>query len=137
MIRPFAALAAAAALAACRQAPVAQTAPRQLVPPPFEYPEELWDAGVQGETVLRIRVNEQGRVDSVRVEKASGHKGFDSAAVAGTPRLRFAPATRGGGAVPAWVLLPVDFHLAPARAGDTTRPASRTPAAARDTAGTS
>ena len=111
MTRLTAVLLAAAALSACRREPVVETAPRQLVPPPFQYPEELWDAGVEGKTVLRIRVNEQGRVDSVKVDTTSGHKGFDSAAVAGTSELRFAPATRGATPVAQWVVLPVEFQI--------------------------
>lgn len=134
MIRPPAALLAlAAALAACDRAPAVETQPRQLVPPPFEYPEELWDAGVEGKAVLRIRVDTTGRVDSVRVATASGHKGFDSSAVAGTAKLRFAPATRDGKPVARWVLLPVFFDIDPdsaAAARATARPA------AQDTAGT-
>lgn len=111
MNRPRAVLLAAAALCACKREPVVETAPRQLNPPPFQYPEELWDAGVQGKTVLSIRVNEQGRVDSVKVDTAAPHPGFDSAAVAGTRELRFAPATRGGTPVPRWVVLPVEFQI--------------------------
>lgn len=113
MNRLSAVLLAAAALAACEREPVVETAPRQLTPPPFQYPEELWDAGVQGKTVLSIRVNEQGTVDSVKVDTASGHMGFDSAAVAGTRELRFAPATRGGAPVARWVVLPVEFQIEP------------------------
>jgi protein TonB len=113
MNRLSAVLLAFAALAACEREPVAETAPRQLTPPPFQYPEELWDAGVQGKTVLSIRVNEQGTVDSVKVDTTSGHKGFDSAAVAGTTELRFAPATRGGAPVARWVVLPVEFQIQP------------------------
>ncbi|CAA9336616.1 MAG: hypothetical protein AVDCRST_MAG89-2421 [uncultured Gemmatimonadetes bacterium] len=113
MNRFSAVLLALTALAACEREPVVETAPRQLTPPPFQYPEELWDAGVQGKTVLSIRVNVQGTVDSVKVDTTSGHKGFDSAAVAGTRDLRFAPATRGGAPVARWVVLPVEFQIEP------------------------
>ena len=57
-------------------------------------PEDLWDAGIEGETVLRLYVTESGAVDSVRVEKGSGHLAFDSSAVLGARDLRFEPATR-------------------------------------------
>lgn len=127
MNRLSAVLLAAVALAACEREPVVETAPRQLTPPPFQYPEELWDAGVQGKTVLSIRVNEQGSVDSVKVDTTSGHKGFDSAAVAGTRELRFAPATRGGAPVARWVVLPVEFQIEPSDSAATAAPDAATP----------
>ena len=73
----------AAATTACEEAePVSP--PRQLPGSPFHYPEELWDAGVEGETMLRLWVNPQGAVDSVRIEKTSDYAAFDSSAVNGT-----------------------------------------------------
>lgn len=96
--------------AACAD-PLPQTPPRQLSESPFQYPEELWDAGVEGETLLRLFVTPAGMVDTVRVETASGHAAFDSSAVRWAPELQFEPARRGEDAVGAWVLLPVQFHL--------------------------
>lgn len=88
-----------------------ETPPRQLVGSPFHYPEDLWDAGVEGETVLRLFVTEAGGVDTARVERTSGYPGFDSAAVAGARDLRFDPARKGEEPVGVWVLLPVQFEL--------------------------
>ena len=106
------ALAACLALAAaCERAPVVETEPVPLTPPSFQYPEELWDAGVEDTTVLRILINPEGTVDSARVEKASRYPAFDSAAVAGTRDLRFEPAKRDGVPVSKWVLLPVEFEI--------------------------
>ena len=97
-------------LAGCREAePV--TPPRQLPGSPFHYPEELWDAGVEGETVLRLWVNPQGEVDTVRIEKSSDYPAFDSSAVNGARDLSFEPARQGIDSVGAWVLLPVQFDL--------------------------
>ena len=97
-------------LSACAEE-LPETAPRQLEGSPFHYPEELWDAGVEGETVLRLYVTEAGAVDSVRVEKGSGYAAFDSSAVLGARDLRFEPAKRGPDPMGAWVLLPVQFDL--------------------------
>jgi periplasmic protein TonB len=88
-----------------------ETPPRQLEGSPFHYPEDLWDAGQEGETILRLYVTEAGAVDSVRVEQASQYPAFDSAAVLGARDLRFEPARRGEEALGAWVLLPVQFDL--------------------------
>jgi periplasmic protein TonB len=100
-----------AAAAACEREPVVETEPVPLNEFAFQYPEELWDAGVEGKTVLRIHVNTGGTVDSARVETPSQHAAFDSAAVAGTTALRFEPAKRDGTPVSKWVLLPVEFEI--------------------------
>jgi protein TonB len=123
--RTLAALAVClAATAACQRKPVVETEPVALTPPAFQYPEDLWDAGVEGKTVLRILITEQGSVDSARVETPSGYAAFDSAALAGTSALRFDPAKRDGTPIRKWVLLPVEFDIAPAD--------SATPAAAQE-----
>lgn len=97
-------------LGACAEE-VPEVPPRQHPGSPFRYPEELWDAGVEGETVLRLFVTRRGRVDSARVEQTSGHDAFDSAAIAGARELLFEPAVRGEDSVDVWVLLPVQFEL--------------------------
>lgn len=110
--RSLAAALAATLAAGCAREEVPQTPPRQLsAASPFHYPEELWDARVEGETTLRLYISERGGVDTVRVEKTSGYAGFDSAAVRGVADLRFEPARRGDETVGAWVLLPVRFDL--------------------------
>jgi protein TonB len=100
----------AGGLVGCGEA-APEAPPRQLAGSPFHYPEELWEEGVEGETILRLFVSAQGRVDSARVERSSGHPEFDSAAVAGSRDLRFDPATRGETPVGVWVLLPVQFQM--------------------------
>ncbi len=50
---------------------------------PVEYPLDLWDQDVEGSTLVRVLVNEEGSVDSVMVVESSGHWALDSAAVRG------------------------------------------------------
>lgn len=100
----------AAAAGCAEEEPLPETPPRQLSASPFHYPQELWDAGVSGETLLRVHISAQGAVDTVHVERSSGHEEFDEAALRGARELRFEPATRGGEPVPVWRLLPVQFH---------------------------
>lgn len=76
---------------------------------PIEYPLEMWDQGIEGETVLEVRVNELGEVDSVAVVETSGHDALDSAAAEGARAMRFDPGRRGGRDVPVWVRIPVQF----------------------------
>ncbi|HEU0301008.1 MAG TPA: energy transducer TonB [Longimicrobium sp.] len=127
-IPPLAALALClAAAAACDRKPVVETEPVALTQPAFQYPEDLWDEGVEGKTVLRILINQQGTVDSARVETASGYPAFDSAALAGTPALRFEPARRDGAPVSKWVLLPVEFDITPVDSAQAPAAAQETP----------
>jgi periplasmic protein TonB len=97
--------------AACRKAPEPIVEPRQVSESPFQYPEDLWDAGVQGKTTLRVFISAAGTVDSARVERTSGHEAFDAAALAGARQLKFQPATQGGQPIAVWRSLPVEFNL--------------------------
>ena len=79
---------------------------------PFEYPPDAWASRIGGETVLRIRISTAGAVDSVAVQKTSGHRSLDSAAVAGARELRYKPARQGQRPVPVWATLPVRYPMA-------------------------
>ncbi len=80
---------------------------------PVEYPLTLWDAGVEGETLLRVRVTDTGTIDSIEVAQSSGHPGLDSAAVRGVQDLRFEPGRRYGRRSRMWATLPVLFSKRP------------------------
>lgn len=76
---------------------------------PVEYPLELWDQGVEGNTLVRVLVNGSGGVDSVMVVESSGHSALDSAAVRGALAMEFEPATQEGEPVRVWARVPVYF----------------------------
>ena len=80
---------------------------------PIDYPVELWDQDVEGETLLRVRVTDMGHVDSVVVLESSGQQAFDSAAIAGAKDLRFRPARRNGKRIAVWAEVPVHFSKRP------------------------
>lgn len=80
---------------------------------PIEYPLQLWDEDMEGETLLRVRVTDTGGVDSVEVLESSGHPAFDSAAVDGARELRFRPARRDGERIEVWAKVPVRFSKRP------------------------
>ena len=84
---------------------------------PFRYPIPLWDRGVEGETVLMVHVTDMGAVDSAYVLLSSGEAAFDSAALAGSGALLFAPSRRGEDRVASWARLPVRFRM-PADSAD-------------------
>lgn len=80
---------------------------------PIDYPLQLWDQDMEGQTLLRVRVTDVGQVDSVEVVESSGHPAFDSAAVAGAREIRFRPATRKGKRIEVWAKVPVHFSKRP------------------------
>jgi protein TonB len=80
--------------------------------PPFRYPASLYAQRVQGNVTLRIFVERDGRVrpESTRVAESSGYTSFDSAAIAGSQELYFAPARRKDEPVAVSILFPVFFR---------------------------
>jgi TonB family protein len=107
-------------LAACADDGVSREPELLTLDSPFHYPIQLWDDGVEGETIIMVQVTDMGGVDSVYVLESSGQPAFDSAAVSGARELRFAPARRDERRVTSWARLPVRFH----RNGDAVRPGS-------------
>jgi protein TonB len=75
------------------------------------YPESARRAGVQGTTLLRLRVLENGRVDEVLVEQSAGHHDLDNAATDAVKKWLFEPARMGQQPIAVWVILPVKFEL--------------------------
>jgi protein TonB len=75
------------------------------------YPESARRAGVQGITMLRVRVLENGRVGQVIVEQSAGFRDLDLAAMEAVKKWLFEPARRGKDPVSVWVMLPVKFEL--------------------------
>lgn len=75
------------------------------------YPESARRQGIEGVTVLKVRVTERGQVEEVQVERSAGHPALDQSAVEGVRRWRFGPARRGSVPVAVWVLIPVKFEL--------------------------
>ena len=95
--------------------------PAPVTPPIFDaaylnnpapaYPMESRRAREEGEVVLMVTVNEQGRATSVRVHQSSGHPRLDRAAAAAVRRWRFVPAQQNGQPRVARVLVPLGFFL--------------------------
>jgi TonB family protein len=95
----------------CGTPPEAEIEPPQVLTDsiPFVYPLDLWDHNISGQTVLLVRVNALGQVDSVTVDAGSGYPEFDSAAVQGARELRFIAARQGERRIPMWTKVPVRF----------------------------
>ncbi len=75
------------------------------------YPDSARRAGVQGVTLLKVRVLENGHVGETVIEQSAGHPDLDRSATEAVKKWRFEPARRGSEPVAVWVLLPVRFQL--------------------------
>jgi TonB family protein len=90
---------------------------------PVRYPPALLEQGIEGQVLLRLFVDSAGRIipDSTRIEESSGYPALDSAALVGSPDLRFSPALQQGRPIAAPFIQPVQFR------GPRTRSKSPTP----------
>jgi protein TonB len=79
--------------------------------PPPAYPAIAMRQGWQGTVVLRVRVLASGRPASVEVQKSSGRKVLDDAAVQTVQAWSFAPAKRGDTPIDGWATVPIEFKV--------------------------
>jgi TonB family protein len=79
---------------------------------PVRYPPALLAQGIEGRVLLRLFVDSAGNVvpDSTRLAESSGYPALDSAALVGSPELRFSPARLQGRSVASPFLQPVQFR---------------------------
>lgn len=74
------------------------------------YPPLLRNAGVGGNVIVWVKVDEAGRAADTRIAKASGHDALDAAALRVAGAMRFTPAENDGRPVVAWIQLPIVFR---------------------------
>ena len=79
---------------------------------PIAYPPALFERRIEGDVTLRLFVDSTGALvpESTRVAESSGFPPLDSAALAGSKALRFAPGKRHGVPVATAFLQPVEFR---------------------------
>lgn len=88
-----------------------------------EYPPLLRDAGIGGTVRVYFFINEDGRVEQVRIDQSSGHPAIDDAAMNVAGAYEFSPALNGDEKTPVWVSFPITFRPSngeapPARPGN-------------------
>ncbi|MBI2295105.1 MAG: energy transducer TonB [Betaproteobacteria bacterium] len=79
--------------------------------PPPHYPLAARRAGEQGTVTLKVLVTREGLPARVNVEKGSGSRHLDNAALEAVKTWRFVPARQGAEPVESWVLVPIVFRL--------------------------
>lgn len=89
----------------------ASTPPRFVNARPARYPELARRRGWEGDVLLRLSIDETGKVTKVTVERSSGYEILDGAAVAAVRTWQAEPARRSGRPVKTIQLLPMQFRL--------------------------
>lgn len=100
-----------APLAPAERGPVTISSVEYLQPPKPDYPIGAKRAGEQGKVVLRILIDERGMPERVDIQQSAGFPRLDDAARAAALRAVFKPHLEDGRAVPAYVLVPINFAL--------------------------
>lgn len=97
--------------APAERGPVTISSVEYLHPPKPDYPIGAKRAGEQGKVVLRILIDEKGLPERVDIQQSAGFVRLDEAARAAALRAVFKPHLEDGRAVPAYVLVPINFAL--------------------------
>ncbi len=82
--------------------------PQRTLP---NYPAASRRAGEHGRVVLRVELDETGRITTVKIKESSGHKRLDEAGLAAVKTWQCDAAMRDGKAVRAVAMQPFDFIL--------------------------
>jgi TonB family protein len=75
------------------------------------YPRKARRLGYEGIVMLKVLIDENGRVDDLMVLKSSGYSVLDRAASSTVKKWLFEPGTEGGIKKKMWVKIPVRFDL--------------------------
>lgn len=76
-----------------------------------EYPAPSRRMGEEGEVVLRVFFNEDGRVEKIELHKSSGFQRLDNAAKAAAEKILLKPFVRDGKPSAVRVLIPFSFRM--------------------------
>lgn len=76
-----------------------------------EYPKASLMNEEQGVTVVSFLVNADGSVADSKLEKSSGFKGLDKAALKGLSACKFKPGTKGGAPAQTWTKVDYAWKL--------------------------
>lgn len=75
------------------------------------YPPLLKDAGIGGRVLVYVYIDAQGKLQKMLIEKGSGHRALDAAALNVIGTMRFSPALNRDKPVAVWVTFPITFTV--------------------------
>ena len=75
------------------------------------YPDTARRDGREGQVLLRVLIDDQGKTKAVEINRSSGSDALDHAATDAIKLWRFHPARAGDKPVESWVSIPIEFQL--------------------------
>ena len=90
---------------------VVSASPAYARNPRPKYPRVARRRGYEGEVLLKVLVDHEGRVDDALVLKSSGHNELDHSALKAVKNWVFKPGTVDGKPMEMWVQVPIQFEL--------------------------
>lgn len=78
---------------------------------PPKYPPQAVRQHVTGRVMLKVLVAADGTAQEVTVEKSSGSRLLDQAAIAAVKTWMFNPGQKGGRPASGYALVPIEFNL--------------------------
>ncbi len=85
--------------------------PRELANIPPQYPQVALRRGIEGQVVVRLLIDERGKVEDVQVLRVEGHPSFREAVLDVVHKWTFRPARHGGRPVKVWGIKRIRFEL--------------------------
>ena len=82
-----------------------------LEPIRLAYPRASKRMGETGRVLIRVFIDLTGSATAVQVERSSGHRRLDDAALAAVREARFKPYTENGRPLASLAFIPLDFQL--------------------------
>jgi protein TonB len=90
---------------------ILEARPIYRINPPPSYPIIARKRGYQGNVVLEVLIDKQGKVIDLRVFSSSGYSILDKTAIASVKKWLFEPGMRGPDKIEMWVRVPIRFKL--------------------------
>jgi protein TonB len=75
------------------------------------YPRLLKEAGIGGTVEVYVFIDVNGKVQNATVNKSSGNRTLDDAALAAAREITFTPALNRDKTVPVWISIPITFGV--------------------------
>ena len=89
------------------------TPPRPITQVPAAYPERAQDRGLEGEVLVKVSIDETGKVTDAQVERSTADRDLIESALSAAMKWTFAPAVRYGSPVSSSIVIPFSFKGKP------------------------
>ena len=90
---------------------MSEAKPLKHINPAPQYPSMARRRGWEGTVLLRVFVNDLGKVDEITINQSSGHSTLDRAAIKTVMKWQFEPAAKNDKNISSTIIIPIEFKL--------------------------